>query len=286
MKAPTAFVLPPLTAKSDRWPQDHALPALRKLPRLKGGKDMKVPGFRAAFVAVAVAVFVTLSFSTTSFAQDDEGERFGDVLRAQDLYEKVLQRGRGGPHSGPYTAPLPGTTGPSYLWGGLDPISLLDRYNREIVDDPGGVVFISSSGSDLGKPEHALEVPIYERSRIFGVALFRSPDKMKKFIQMMNDGSLIIAFGMNCQWGVIAGPASNFASESHWAQPGLAAINVERFFDGRVTVLGVNFYSRGDDWKATQKRWKYAIEAFESLLENPQEEWERKRPEMPVIKVN
>jgi hypothetical protein len=50
-------------------------------------------------------------------------------------------------------------------------------------------------------------------------------------------------------------------------------------------VLGVNLYSRGDDWNATKKHWKYAIEAFEHLLRND-EEWERERPEMPVIKVN
>jgi len=86
--------------------------------------------------------------------------------------------------------------------------------------------------------------------------------------------------------GVISGPATGFAGRaSHWAQPGLAAIAVERFFKGRITVLGVNLYSRGDDWNATDERWEHAIKAFNLLLQSD-EEWERERPEMPVIKVN
>jgi hypothetical protein len=92
-------------------------------------------------------------------------------------------------------------------------------------------------------------------------------------------------FGLNCGYGVIAGPATDGARHSHWAQPGLAAISVERFLGGRVTALTLNLYLRGDDWKALPKHWKYAIEAFESLIEHD-EQWERERPEMPVIKVN
>jgi len=209
------------------------------------------------------------------------------VVEAQDLYEQVVRLGKGGPHTGPYTAPLhtdPG--GPSYLWGGLDPISLIDRFDSNIEADPGGVVFISRTGSDVGKPEFSLEVPIFPGSATSKTALFRSPANRDRYVQMVSDGSLMIMFGMNCQWGVISGPATGFAGRaSHWAQPGLAAIAVERFFKGRITVLGVNLYSRGDDWNATDERWEHAIKAFNLLLQSD-EEWERERPEMPVIKVN
>jgi hypothetical protein len=47
----------------------------------------------------------------------------------------------------------------------------------------------------------------------------------------------------------------------------------------------VNLYSRGDYWNATRERWKHAITAFSRLLK-ANEEWERERIEMPVIKVN
>ena len=59
----------------------------------------------------------------------------------------------------------------------------------------------------------------------------------------------------------------------------------ERFFKGTVAVLGVNLYSRGDDWNATKEPWKHAITAFNLLL-TVGGEWERERGEMPVIKVN
>lgn len=285
MKALTAFVLAPLAAKSNpRLPRDPALPILRKLLRPRGGKDMKVPSVRAAYVAVAVAVCVILSFSTPSFAAEEE--RFQEVQRAQALYEYVLRLEKGGPLRGPYTAPLhTNPTGTSYLWGGLDPISILDRYDQNIGADRGKVLFISRSGSDIGNPEFFLELPTYPGSPVSKRALFRSAENRDRFVRMTNTGSLMIMFGMNCQWGVIAGPASGFASKSHWAQPGLAAIAVERFLDGRVTVLGVNLYSRGDDWSATSKRWRHAIQAFESLLTHD-EQWTRERPEMPLIKVN
>ena len=213
--------------------------------------------------------------------------RFKDVVEAQALYEKVLRLGVGGPHTGPYTAPIhTDPTGPSHLWGGLDPISLIDRHNEDIGTDAGGVLFISRSGSNVGKPEFYLDVPIYTGSSTLKRALFRSAENRDRYLQMISDGSLMIMFGLNCQWGIISGPATDFLGRgSHWAQPGLAAIAVERFFKGKVTVLGVNLYSRGDDWNATKEPWKHAITAFNLLL-TVGGEWERERIEMPVIKVN
>jgi hypothetical protein len=254
---------------------------------------MQAPSFRTTALAVVVAVLVTLSGLTPSVA--DERGTYRDVVRAQELYEDVLRDPRvGGPHKGPYTAPLhTDPDGPSYLWGGLDPISVLDRYDEDIEADPGRVIFISRSGSNLGNPEIFLDLPPYlgAPKETYNRALFRSEDNRRRFIAMTNPESrdkLMIMFGLNCQWGIISGPATGGARDSHWAQPGLAAIAVERFRRGRgtVTVLGLNLYSRGDDWNATARRWKYAIEAFESLLEPPYVEWERERPDMPVIKVN
>jgi hypothetical protein len=242
--------------------------------------------FRTAVLIVAATLVIALATHTPVAAGGNEFARFSEILAAQALYEEVLRLGKGGPYSGPYTAPLhTDPAGPSYLWGGLDPISAIDRYDEDIATDRGKVVFISRSGSNVGKPEYYLDLPIFPGSATYERALFRSAENRDRFVEMMNDGSLIIAFGLNCQYGVIAGPASNGARHSHWAQPGLAAINVERFFGGRVTVLGVNLYSRGDDWNAIPKRWKYAIRAFRQLLRHD-EQWERERIEMPIIKVN
>lgn len=249
-----------------------------------------------ASLVSAVSAVVTVIFLSTAVAGDkrgnghdewEQGARFADVVHAQALYEHVLRLGKGGPESGPYTAPLhTDLNGPSYLWGGLDPISLLDRYDEDIATDRGRVIFISRRGSNLGTPEHYLDIPIFPGSSTVQRALFRSAENKDRYIRMIDDGSLMVMFGMNCQWGVISGPATGFGGrESHWAQPGLAAIAVERFFRGKVTVLGVNLYSRGDDWNATKQRWRYAIEAFELLLKDDQH-WERERIEMPVIEVN
>lgn len=234
---------------------------------------------------VAVALFGAAGLMPALATAGDE-ERVPDVLHAQALYEHVLRLGMGGPHTGPYTAPLhTDPTGLSYLWGGLDPIAALDRYDEDIAADPGKTVFVSRKGSDIGDPLIFLDVPTYPGSPITNRALFKTLDNRDRFIQLTEAGSLVIMFGLNCQFGVIAGPVSDFAKSSHWAQPGLAAIAVERFFGGRLTVLGLNLYSRGDDWNATSKRWKHAIEAFESLLKH-NEEWVRERAGMPLIKVN
>lgn len=232
----------------------------------------------------AVGFTVALSVPTASFA--DEHNRVADVLHAQALYEHVLRLEMGGPNSGPYTAPLhTAPTGDRYLWGGLDPIAALDRYDGDIATDRGKMVFVSRSGSDLGKPTIFLDLPTYPGSPVVNRALFKSVDNRDRFIQMTEAGSLVLAFGLNCGFGVIAGPVHDFAKHSHWAQPGLATIAVERFFGGRLTVLALNLYSRGDDWKATPKRWKYAIQAFESLLKH-NEQWQRERSGMPLMKVN
>ena len=67
-----------------------------------------------------------------------------DVLDAQALYEEVLKAGLGEP----YLAPIPDNpTGPLYLWGGLDPIDVISRFEGRVADDPGGTLFISRSGS-------------------------------------------------------------------------------------------------------------------------------------------
>jgi hypothetical protein len=277
------------------------------------------PGFRSTSVAVAIAVAVTVSFPIASSAQQGQqrradiardlrlpdvvqAERLEDILHAQALYEHVLRVGAGGAFSGPYTAPRHSDpTGPSYLWGGLDVIAVLDRYDEDVKEDRGGAIFINRDGKDIGDPNKCrvsptdsslatpedcyLDVPTYPGSPVLKRALFKFKANKQRFSQMTNDGSLIIAFGLNCAWGVIAGPAENELDGSHWAQPGLAMIGVERFFGGKVTVLNLNLYMRGDDWKATEKRWKHAIEAFEWMLQFDQQ-WRRQRPEMPVIKVN
>ena len=237
---------------------------------------------------VAIALFGAAGLMPAVATAGDE-ERVADVLHAQALYEHVLRLGLGGEHSGPYTAPLHtdplGLLGTHYLWGGLDPIAALDSYDKDIAADAGNTVFVSRKGSDIGDPEIFLDVPTYPGSPVTNRALFKKPENRDRFIQLTEAGSLVIMFGLNCQYGVVAGPVTDFKKSSHWAQPGLAAIAVERFFGGRLTVLGLNLYSRGDDWNANPKRWKHAIEAFESLLKNT-EEWERERVGMPLIKVN
>jgi hypothetical protein len=266
-------------------------------------------------ITTAAMLAITLIFSAPADAGDKQ--RLKDILHAQALYEQVLRtkvdlglpltaearRGATGYETaGPYTAPLPGTTGPSFLWGGIDVIEVLKTYDDKIGTDPGRVIFIDRDGDELGNTVDddlvvpnvpvAVRVPAYvgQPQAAWPTALFQSQANANEFLRLTRSGALVIAFGLNCQWGIIAGPqsaATGGKGSSHWAQPGLAAINVERLFDGRVTVLGMNLYLRGDDWNATKHRWKHAIDAFEQLLANPLA-WRanRERHEMPIIRVN
>ena len=266
-------------------------------------------------ISTLAMLAVTLTFAAPADAGDKE--RLAEILRAQALYEDVLRKkanlgldaaaeamrgATGYETAGPYTAPLPGTTGPSFLWGGIDVIEVLKTYDNKIVTDPGGVVFIDRDGDELGNTVDddlpvpnvpvAVRVPAYrgQPKKDWPTALFQSQANADEFVRSTGNGSLVIAFGLNCQWGIIAGPhaaATGRRGSSHWAQPGLGAINVERFFGARVTVLGMNLYLRGDDWNATEHRWRYAVEAFENLLANPLT-WreKRERHEMPIIRVN
>lgn len=273
---------------------------------------MNALGLRAI---VAVAIVVAFSFPTAAAA--GEQSRFEQILRAQTLYEQVLRtkerlglkpraealRGATGYETaGPYTAPLPGKKGPSFLWGGIDVIEVLKTYDGKIGGDPGKVVFIDRDGEELGNTVHddlgnepvAVDVPAFpgQRRRHWPTALFQSQANADEFHARIQNGTLIIAFGLNCQWGIISGPQSGKPSKSHWAQPGLAAINAERVWDGTkmVTVLGMNLYLRGDDWNADtvkENRWKWAGDAFQTLLDSPFT-WreKRERTEMPITQVN
>ena len=270
-----------------------------------------------AFLAISTVATLALTLTFAAPADAGDKQRLAEILHAQALYEQVLRqkvelglpvtaearRGATGYETaGPYTAPLPGTTGPSFLWGGIDVIEVLKTYDGKIGTDPGRVVFIDRDGDELGNVVDddlpvpnvpvALRVPAYlgQPEAHWPTALFQSQANADEFLRLTRSGALVIAFGLNCQWGIIAGPhaaATGGRGSSHWAQPGLAAINVERLFGGRVTVLGMNLYLRGDDWNATRHRWKYAGEAFESLLANPLT-WRdrRERHEMPIIRVN
>jgi hypothetical protein len=225
---------------------------------------MKRSGVHAILTAVALTLAFTLTVPTPSDAGDKK--RLAEVLRAQALYEEVLRYkeqvlglplpgaalrgGTGYETAGPYTAPLPGTAGPSYLWGGIDVIEVLKSYDDSIANDPGRVVFIDRDGDELGNvvDDDDQNVPVEVRVPAYKgqpearwlTALFQSQANADEYIRRTNEGSLVIAFGLNCQWGIISGPhgaaTGSPGKTSHWAQPGLAAINVERFLGGRCSA--------------------------------------------------
>ena len=228
--------------------------------------------------AVIITAFLT-AVGSSALAGDAK-----EIIDAQALYEEVLKAGLGEPYLAPlHTAP----EGPLYLWGGVDPIEVIAIQEEDGDTDPGGTLFISRSGSTLGSTTFPLEVPIYKDGPS-ATALFKSAANRATYEQMIADGSLVIAFGMNCHWGIISGPATNYEGHSHWAQPGLAAIVVETFKvkSKKVTVVGLNLYSRGDDSNATSKRWSHASTAFLNLLSGHDGAWERRRPYMPILEVN
>lgn len=210
------------------------------------------------------------------------------VVKAQALYEQVLRAGLGEPYLAPlHTDP----DGPRYLWGGLDPISLLERYKLRAADDIGGLVFLSRQGGNLGKPEFAADVPIYPGGPVMP-ALFASAENRTMFEQRVADGSFMVMLGMNCLWGTASGPGTDGwrrPVHSHWAQPGLGAIYVEQFRhpdSGKdVTALGAVFYLRADDWQGIRPRgWAMSGSSFRELLDD-KEPWRRRRPYLPVVTV-
>ena len=160
---------------------------------------------------------------------------------------------------------------------------------QNVLNEIGGVIFISYRGVQIGKPEFALDVPIYPGGPTMP-ALFTSAENRSAFAERSADGSFMVTLGMNCLWGIAAGPASHHQGlHSHWAQPGLAAIWVEEFFnpdtDRNVTALGAVFYSKGDDWHAASPYgWDMTREALEDLLDS-KEPWTRLRPDLPVLLV-
>jgi hypothetical protein len=274
---------------------------------------MKALDLRAVVVA---AIAVVLTLPTTSWGQGPDPV-YLEIRRAQELYERVLQKkedlglkpaarelrgATGYETAGPYTAPLPGKKRHSFLWGGIDVMEVLKTYDDRIGGDPGKVIFIDRDGEELGNTVHedlgnepvAVDVPAFpgQRRRHWPTALFQSQANADEFHERIQDGSLIVAFGLNCAWGIISGPQSGNPRKSHWAQPGLAAITVEKVWDGTktVTVLSMNLYLRGDDWNAVSvkpQRWTWAGDAFQTLLDSPFT-WrdKRERTEMPITQVN
>lgn len=119
-------------------------------------------------------------------------------------------------------------------------------------------------------------------------AIFKSAANRAAYEQMVDDGDLVVVFGMNCCWGIVSGPAFNYTRHSHWAQPGLGSIVVQRenVKGKKITFVGANLYSRGSDWTDSKHRWKWASEAFINLLSGHDGVWDRRRPYMPVIQVN
>tara|TARA_R110002096_G_scaffold168538_10_gene339404 strand:+ start:2011 stop:2739 length:729 start_codon:yes stop_codon:yes gene_type:complete len=235
------------------------------------------------FLKTAAAALAFVALPVLNAVAGDDSKL---VIEAQELYEDAVADGI----ATPYIAPLSSDPeGPQYLWGGLDPIEVIKVHESKIADDPGQTLFISRSGSTLGSPDFPLQVPIYDGGPS-ETALFKSAENRTQYEQMMAEGTLLVTFGLNCHWGIISGPATNFTGHSHWAQPGLAAIVVDTIKvknpdtkkNVNVTVVGANLYSRGDDWNATKKRWQYAVEAFLLLDEH----WERKRVGMPILQVN
>ena len=241
-----------------------------------------------------------LAFGTpgSASARDDTGGRrsyayhecgpLGGGEQAQERYEQVLKTGLGER----YMAPLrTNRDGPRYLWGGLDPIALVESYERQIVTDKGGIVFIGWGGAEIGRAEFPLDVPIYVGGPT-KTALFRSAENRDNFRRQSTGETLMVMCGLNCLWGLAAGPATSDRATrqaSHFAQPGLAGIFVERMADpqGReVATLGATLYVRADDWHAVQREgWGYIAEAFQSLLQE-KKPWRRVRPYMPVVELD
>ncbi len=209
------------------------------------------------------------------------------VMDAQAVYDQVLKAGLGEP----YVAPLhTDVTGPNYLWGGLDPIALAGRYKQSSASDIGGIIYMSFRGGQVGAPEFSTDVPVYPGGPSLP-ALFTSDENRVAFETQAAEGTFMVTLGMNCLWGVARGPGTQGGGlDSHWAQPALAAIWVEEFFNPEiekdVTALGVVFYARGDDWHAASPYgWGMATTALEELLDS-KEPWERLRPHVPALMIS
>ena len=209
------------------------------------------------------------------------------VMDAQAVYNQVLKEGLGEP----YVAPLhTDITGPNYLWGGLDPIALVERYKQASASDIGGVVYMSYRGGQVGNPEFSADVPIYSGGPSMP-ALFVSDENRMAFEKQSAEGTFMVTLGMNCLWGIASGPGTQDQGlHSHWAQPGLGAIWIEEFFNPEtekdVTALGAVFYSKGDDWHAASPYgWGMASTALQDLLDS-KEPWIRLRPHVPVLMLS
>lgn len=235
-------------------------------------------------LAVCVLALAAGSARAASLSAEDGKS----LLEAQALYQQVVREGLGGP----YIAPLhDDPDGPRYLWGGLDPIEALNRYNRRRPSDIGGVVFISRQGTEIGKPEFAVDVPLFPGGPTMP-ALFVSEQNRARFVKETAEGTFMVMLGMNCMWGAAAGPATEDGPRplhSHWAQPGLASISPETFSDPEsgqeVTALGVVFYLRGDDWNAIRPNgWRMQSTALRALLDQ-KEPWNRRRPNVPIVRL-
>jgi len=145
-----------------------------------------------------------------------------------------------------------GLTEPRFLFGGLDPIALVDsaESNRERFPDLDFPYanFFAASGSHLGDCEHSTNMDIL----IGGVAtryvvLFKSTENKTAFDVALSEGDAPLpAVGFWCMWGL-----GNGASP-HWAVPNNPQYAVYQM-DGKLrdklglessTYIGANYWPR------------------------------------------
>lgn len=222
-------------------------------------------------------------------AQEPTSARWAAAVKAQERFDEAVKAGL----ADHYIAPLhTDRNGPQYLWGGLDPIAMVESYYRQIDRDKGQDVFLSpwprQDRQELGKPEFALEVPVY-RGGPTKTTLFASAANRERFQKQTADGTFMVLGGMNCLWGLACTPATAdwpTPQASHFAQPGLGMMYVDRFPDARarqITTVGAVLYFRGGDWKAVSYNGPQLLaDAFQMLLEG-KKPWRRLRPYLPVL---
>jgi hypothetical protein len=186
------------------------------------------------------------------------------LRRFQSRYRRIVRRGLGEPYRAPL---LCEPAGLHYLGGGLDPIAAIERYDSTIEDQPGGVVYINDRM--IGAPDIYVDVE-YPYRGLFERVLFVSYENKERFETEWQAGRLVLLNGLNCLWGAASGPLSSYRRPSHWAQPGIGVIVVERVRDnriGEITAFGLNLTSQGPNWHARGEiAWKSLEVGYTDLL--------------------
>ncbi len=217
------------------------------------------------FHVIAVAVMLCLVYLPAFVMAGGRRTVPEDVTFFNEMVQNPQVSALFGENGPWFTAPLPQEPdGPSYALGGLDVCNLLDYWNDASLTDLDHILF--AFPWMLGNPEFSYVHEVFPGYQT--TFIFTSAENAARCGERLRAGSLQIAFGGWCAYGVSA-DWDKPKQHSHFAQPGHTGFTVHTYRSGKesVDVVYLNLWIRAGDYKALgSKAHKAALGFFKDIL--------------------